>query len=236
MRVYKRIISAILECILPSKCLSCDELTGEIGLCGICWNKLQFISHPYCATCGKQLPSGVGSDVNCIKCMMNQPQYIKARAVLKFDEQTKKMVHHFKYYDKTVFAKVFANIIYNAYARDLSSAHVIVPVPMHRFRLLARRYNHSFLLAKELGKISGIMMRYNVLFRTKWTKSQTFLTKQQRLENIKNAFCVKNIEIIKDKHVLLVDDVMTTSATINECCNVLNQYAKSVTVVCVAFA
>ena len=136
----------------------------------------------------------------------------------------------FKFYDKTDLASLLAKMMYVA-GKDIfaSDIDLIVPVPLHYSRLIKRRYNQSALLAKELGKLTNIKVDYNTLVKGRITKAQIDCDGKERLINVKNAFYIKDAGKIKGKRILLIDDVLTTGSTLNECAKVLKQAkAKSI--------
>lgn len=225
----------LLEYVFPLKCLMCSEMVMQAnGFCSLCWNKLSFITKPFCNLCGKMLPFSVECDSSCLKCMSQKPIYDMARGVLKFDEESKKLIHHFKYYDKTTLAKIFALNMLNQYSSIIQQSDLIIPVPMHRFKRMLRFYNHAFILAKELASIAHKSVLSDVLIKSKWTKSQAKLSKKERDVNLANSFELQNTHLIKNKKILLIDDVLTTSATANACSKLLKKHAQSVSVLVVA--
>ena len=119
---------------------------------------------------------------------------------------------------------MLAKIIYVA-GKDIFAAgvDVIVPVPLHYTRLLYRRYNQSSLLAKELGHITGIKVEYDAIVKNKKTRPQVECSGTERMSNLKGAFCVKKPQVLQNKRVLLIDDILTTGSTLNECAKVIKK-------------
>jgi ComF family protein len=231
----KRYLSNILDYILPPKCLSCDEaVVAEFSFCPSCWNKLNFITKPFCQICGRSLAFSV-LDPCCLKCLQKPPLYDLARAALQFDFASKKLIHNLKYYDKTILAKAFAKTIFNTYKEEIATFDLILPVPMHRFKRMLRFYNQAFILAKELATIAQKPILSDVLLKTKWSKPQAWLSRKERENNLKNSFAIKNSAKIQDKKIILVDDVLTTGSTAKICAYELKKYAAKVFVLCIAF-
>jgi ComF family protein len=139
------------------------------------------------------------------------------------------LLHGLKYQDKTHLAPYLASLLYNVGALFLTDCNLIIPVPLHKNKLLSRLYNQSALISLYLHKLSKIPFEPNILIKHKNTKTQTGLTKKQRLSNVKNSFMLneKFTQIIKDKNIILVDDVMTTGATINACTKLLLKHGVS---------
>lgn len=210
--VYKYII----DYILPKRCFSCMELIqDDNGFCGTCWKDLNFITSPFCNRCGKEFELEFTGYSECLACINKLPEFTSSRSLLKFDEHSKNLVHAFKYYDKTILADCFASMLYARYKNDLQNADIIIPIPMHRIKRLLRMYNTAQLLGKSISAISDLPVYCDILYKTKWTKSQSSLSRKQRLTNINGSMLLKNAEKIKGKNIVLIDDVITTGATVN---------------------
>ncbi|WPY01251.1 Putative ComF family protein [Candidatus Trichorickettsia mobilis] len=212
----------IIDYILPPRCLSCAELTITAqGFCPDCWKKLNFIAKPYCYICGCQLNVSIFDNMSCGRCINTKSPYDWVRSLFIFDEHSSKIIHAFKYYDKTGMAKVLAKMLYYRYKSELVNIDLIVPVPMHKFKRLFRMYNQSYILAQELKIIINKPVDYRLLIKDKWTKSQTALSKKARIQNIHGSIKFNQKHCIKGKNILLVDDVLTTGSTIKECSRLL---------------
>lgn len=213
-----------IDYILPHRCISCRELTSDNeGLCSACFMKLNFIASPYCAKCGTPFEFEIQSKIFCGKCLLNPPEYALARALLKFDFQSKQLIHNFKYNDSTASAKLFAKLLVARYIDDFSDIDVIVPVPMHRIKRILRHYNPAQVLATELGKKLNAPVLYDLLIKVRWTKAQTTLTKKERETNLHESIqCNRNYNL-SGKKILLVDDMRTTGATSENCIKALKK-------------
>jgi len=156
--------------------------------------------------------------------MQEMPAFTEARAVFRYDEKSKAQVLALKYYDKTQLAPVFGAWLARAGKAYIEKAQVILPVPLHYRRLLMRRYNQAALLAQALAAHCTIPVMPNILQRKRATPPQLGLTRRQREDNVRGAFYVpkEKRETLKSKAVLLVDDVMTTGATLNACARTLH--------------
>ncbi len=234
--ITQSLFSGIINYILPFRCLSCSEMVDSHGsFCPPCWEKLDFIARPYCIICGYKLELSVVGVMHCGRCIRNKPAYDMARSLLKFNEHSKRIVHAFKYHDKTVFAKSFAKLLCTRYYNEIKDVDFIIPVPMNRFKRLFRMYNPALILAQEISKIIKKQALPDVLIKTRWTKSQTFLSKNQREKNLANSLAFNKRHKIEGSNILLIDDVRTTGSTINKCSMLLkNAGAKSVYVITVA--
>jgi ComF family protein len=227
LRARGSIWHRIADGLLPPRCFSCGEYVEAQGdLCGGCWSALNFIAAPYCACCGLPFIYSEASDnALCGACLKHQPGYDMARAALHYDEGSKGLILALKYRDKTDGAKSFGRMMLRAAAQMIGETDLILPVPLHRMRLWRRRYNQAGLLAEEIGQRSGKAVDFLTLIRKKATPSQGSLTRRQRFSNMRGAFGVDGPRRarVRDKRVLLVDDVMTTGATVSECARTLKQ-------------
>lgn len=221
-----RAIRMAVDAVLPPICLSCGALVSEPGaLCPECWAKVGFLAAPQCQCCGTPFDVELGPDALCGRCMDEPPVWRRARAVFAYDDSSKPLVLRFKHADRIEGAPAFARWMARAGADLLAEADIIVPVPLHSWRLLARRYNQAAVLANALGKLAGKPVAPDALVRQRRTPVQGHLTREQRLRNVKGAFTIRprRLAAIKDKHVLLIDDVLTTGATVGECARVLTK-------------
>lgn len=218
---------AVLDTLFPPRCFSCNGLTGNAhGLCVECWEKIDFISAPYCARCGVPFPHEMGGKgVECMPCMTTPPPYTAARSVFRYDDGSRRLVTGYKYYDRTQATPMFGQWLQRAGQELLGEVDGIVPVPLHRWRLLQRRYNQSSLLARELGKLAGKPVLDEALRRSRHTRQQAGLTREQRLINVEGAFTVpaKQQAQVSGKRLLLIDDVLTTGATLHACAEALTE-------------
>jgi ComF family protein len=180
-----------------------------------------FIAKPYCILCGKKLDISIFENMECAKCIGQKPTYTLARSLVKFDEYSKKVIHAFKYHDKTGLAKVFAKLILQRYGPEVFNADLIAPVPMHKLKRLFRLYNQSHILAKEIAKLLKKPLQPDLLIKSKWTQPQASLSKLEREKNLSNSLKFNTRYSIKGKNILLVDDVLTTGTTVTKCTKLL---------------
>ncbi|RYE06359.1 MAG: ComF family protein [Rickettsiaceae bacterium] len=214
----------IRDYIFPSTCLSCaTPVLDNNKFCSICWYQLDFIAKPYCEICGRKFEISSLEGFTCSRCMQDPPTYDKARFLLKFDVHSKKIIHKFKYQDKLEIADTFANMIYDRYTVDFLNIDLVVPVPMNRFKRLFRMYNQTEILAKKIAKISNKQLYLDLLIKNKWTKSQTFLSKEARKNNIIGTIKINNKYNVKNRNILLIDDVLTTGTTVKYCSSIIRR-------------
>lgn len=155
--------------------------------------------------------------------MKDEPYFTKARAVFIYDDKSAHMVTSFKYSDRLESRASYARWMARVGTEMLQEADYLIPVPLHFRKLLSRQYNQAALLATTLGKISGKKVLVNGLLRHKNTVTQASFNRRIRLQNIRGAFKVnpKFIDVLQDKNILLIDDVITTGATADECAKIL---------------
>lgn len=214
----------VLDLLFPPQCLSCHARVPTHGtLCTTCWQGVRFITEPCCALCGLPFEYAAGQDALCAACLHEPPPFARARAAFVYDAASRRLVLGLKYHDQTLLAKTYGTWLMSAGRALIESCDVIVPVPLHYWRFVARRYNQSALLAQSLGRLSHKPVLLTALTRRRNTKPQASLARKERLTNVKGAFAAsaRGAQAVKGKNVLLVDDVMTTGATIHECTRAL---------------
>jgi len=208
---------------LPPQCISCQKPLAATGaLCSVCWAAIDFIEAPYCAVSGLPL-SGDAIDGIRPDVAANPPPYARARAALRYTDASAPLILRFKYADRLDAASTFAAWMARAGADVLERADFILPVPLHRWRLMARRYNQSAELARHLAGVSGVPFAPHILTRTRATRPQVGLSGEARRRNVAGAFRVAPAlrGLMAGKAVVLVDDVLTTGATIEACTQAL---------------
>lgn len=221
---------AVLDAVLPPLCLGCNEIVGAPGaLCARCWQGFSFISAPQCACCGTPFAEDLGRDALCAGCLARRPRYHQARAALVYDDGSKRLVLPFKHGDRTDIARACGAWMARAGADLLASADLVAPVPLHWRRLFVRRYNQAQLLARIVVRTAATERKPrlvpDLLRRRRWTGSQAGLKARERRSNVREAFDVHPRwgPEISGTTVLLVDDVLTTGATVEACARVLER-------------
>jgi ComF family protein len=213
-----------LNAVLPPRCLSCGGAVDLPGaLCASCWHGVSFLSTPLCACCGVPFEVDAGPDTLCAGCAAAPPPFARARAVMRYDDGSKGLVLAFKHADRTDGAPAFAAWLARAGAELVADAEVIVPVPLHRWRLFRRRYNQAAMLALALARRTAVPADVTALVRRRLTRSQGRLTREARRRNVQGAFVVppRAAPRVAGRRVLLVDDVLTTGATAEACTRAL---------------
>lgn len=212
-----------LDVLLPPQCLNCSTLVVEQGtLCLDCWQAVTFIGQPQCAICGLPFEfAGQGEDFSdgtlCGSCVRQRPVFERARAVLAYDEASSPFILTFKHADRTEAASAFARWMARAGVDVLENADLIAPVPLHWSRLFRRRYNQAALLGQSLSALSGVRAIPNLLIRKRATPSQGRFSPSARKRNVSGAFRVRDkyVPEITSKRIVLIDDVLTTGATVS---------------------
>lgn len=219
--------TGLLDWILPPRCPMTGKLTAETGtLDPSYWAQLTFIQKPFCESCGNPFPVRMTEDVTalrCGKCLQEPPLYHTARAALKYDDASARLVLRLKYADGSVLTPLLTRWLLQAGNEQLVQNDVLIPVPLHRWRLFKRRFNQSALLADRLARAAGLPHWPLALQRIRATESQGHKTRAARLENIRGAFAVPQQwqKKLEGKRVLLLDDVLTSGATVNVCAKAL---------------
>ena len=223
--VVQRSARRCLDAILPPRCLGCGEMIeGTRSLCASCWRGLTFIGAPCCRSCGYPLLQTVAEQPICGGCTAEPPAYARARAALRYDEGARGMILRFKHADRTDITRTFGRMLMRAGAELLEDCDLITPVPLHRWRLLRRGYNQSALLAYALADQSKHPVIPDLLQRVRQTASQQGLSGEQRKRNINTAafrLHTRHRHRVAGRRVLLIDDVLTTGATVTACTQVL---------------
>jgi ComF family protein len=215
---------ATLDALVPPLCLSCGTGIDAPGaLCAACWSRVAFMAPPLCACCGFPFETESGPDALCAACLAKRPRYRRARAAFRYDDNSRRLVLMFKHADRLDPAPTFARWLAQAGAELLADADVIAPVPLHRWRLLWRRYNQSAELARALGRLSGKRVVPDLVQRHRHTPPQADRNARERRLNVAGAFRVHPYrrDHVRDKSILLIDDVLTTGATVEACARVL---------------
>lgn len=215
-----------LNLFFPPRCAACGVAVDHAHtLCGTCFESLHIITQPACAVCGFPFAHPMGQDALCGSCLEKPPPYERGWAVLRYDEAATHLVSRLKYSDKTHLAPFLGALMARHGHPVLEGTAFLVPVPLHWRRMLTRRYNQSLLLAREIARATHIPLLPDALQRTRHTPPQASLARRERLDNVRGAFAVrkKRRALIAGKNVVLIDDVMTTGATIYACCKSLKQ-------------
>jgi len=191
-------------------------------ICDKCWNSIELIKKPFCDICGK--PIIINLAKICPACRNILPIFSKARAVARYNKSMRQVIHLLKYEKKMVMLKFIKPLIEETLPNLLviNDYDYLLPVPLHKKRLKERGFNQAEFIARLLEEISGVKMDYRNLIRVRNTLPQSSLkTSQEKHENVHDAFILRNPEKIKRKKILIVDDILTTGATVSEITKIL---------------
>ena len=221
--VLSRAARLALDIALPTLCVSCREPVDGEGVCASCWARLSFIERPYCPRLGIPFVYDPGPDMLSMEAIASPPAYMRARAAVRYDDVARTLVHALKYQDRTDLAPAMGRWMARAGGELLAGADMLVPVPLHWRRAWRRRYNQSGALAQIIERQSGVKTKAEVLRRVRATEQQIGLSRAQRATNVQGAFQVspdRQAEV-QGRRIVLIDDVLTSGATLDACARAL---------------
>jgi ComF family protein len=226
-----------LDIALPTLCVACREPVEGEGVCASCWAKLSFIAPPFCPRLGIPFVYDPGPEMLSMEAIANPPAYARARAAVRYDDVARTLVHALKYQDRTDLAPAMGRWMARAGHQLLEEADVLVPVPLHWRRGWSRRYNQSGALARIIERQTGVALAAEALRRIRPTEQQIGLSRPQRASNVQGAFKVApdRQHAIAGRRVVLIDDVLTSGATVDACARALLR-AKAAAVDVLVFA
>ena len=230
---FRGILRCLSHVILPVQCAQCTQSLWEDPIpffCRTCWKEITPFPSPLCPRCSRPFSSPVAlrhSPLHlCGVCRDKPPAYTKAWALYPYQSPLKEAIHLFKYHGKVSLARPLATLMCRALIH-YPNVDYIIPVPLHPHRLREREYNQSLLLADHISRHIKTPVLCHVLLRTRHTPPQTTLSRSTRLKNLRRAFHINNPNQIVDQRILLIDDVLTTGSTVNECAKILRKFGAS---------
>ena len=231
----------VVDIAYPPRCPSCREYVGADGnFCGPCFNRLRVIEAPLCQCCGIPFVIAMEDEhLLCPECLDEKPEFDSVRAALVYDTISGPLVTSLKFNDQWAGLTRYTHMMLRLGRPLMKEADMLVPVPLHWRRLTKRKFNQSALLAYGISRHVELPCVPEMLRRVVHTKPQMRLDRATRLKSVKNAFAVPESmrDLLQGKIVVLVDDVVTTGATVNACARVLKQAgAKEVRVIALARA
>lgn len=208
----------LLKVIYPDQCVTCEALTdGAHGLCGPCWRKMGFLSGHRCTTCGVPLPGmGDGADDYCDECLAGPRNWLRGVSVFEYGGGAREFILKFKRGDRTELARPAGTWLATALRPHMTPKTVLVPVPAHPVRMISRRYNQAALLAGAAGRELSAATAMDALIRIRATPRLEGFSRVEREAKLKGAIRPhpKRGRTLQGKDVIIIDDVMTTGATL----------------------
>jgi ComF family protein len=236
----KRIVEALQDFIWPRRCAACDEKLApddaaflKVPFCEICKEDLMPIVSPMCVCCGLPFDC-LGPDHLCAECLSDPPLFSKARAVYEYGASSRDAVLRLKYGKTPWIGEALGRLLSDVAAAS-TLPDMLVPVPLHKKKLVARGFNQAALLAAPSAVRLGRPVRADLLRRVRETSPQAGQTRHARFSNLRGAFICDNESAVQGRRVLLIDDVITTGATVREASRTLRE-AGAVSVEVIAFA
>ena len=212
-------LDIIQDWLFPPTCLLCgDAGTERRDLCAACAESLP-INFPACPRCALPLPVATG--IPCGNCQKHPPAYDSSLALFRYEEPVRHLIHALKFHSRYACARLLGDMLADRLANLDDKPGVIIPVPLHPSRYRQRGYNQSLEIARTLAHRLELPLDYRICTRLVATQAQTELTAEQRRRNIKKAFAVT--KPLPFSHVAILDDVVTTGATVNELATVLRK-------------
>ncbi len=225
------IIAPLLNFIYPPRCAACGrpfELAEERHVCARCLARAELVQGPLCAICGAALDPGSASGTLCARCTEAKPAFAQARSIARYrasaeDDRSSlaALIRRHKYGLDQSLHRALAEFLEPGLPYSAAELDLVLPVPLHPRRLWWRGFNQAALLASAVARMLGLPLVIGVLVRRRATVPQTSKDHDQRRRNVSRAFAVRRLDRIRGRRVLLVDDVMTTGATVDECARVL---------------
>ena len=216
----------VLDALMPPVCSACQTpLCDHNTLCAECWNNILFIRPPVCDVLGTPLPYDIGERAVSAAAAKDPPVYDRARAVAAYEGTVRELIHGLKFRDQQIAIPLFARWLALAAKEITPPGSLIIPVPLSRRRLWQRRYNQAAILSRALADQTGLRHHPLVLKRVRNTVSQIGLTRAQRETNVSGAFRIakRHAPLLADRTIVLVDDVVTTGATVSACARTLKR-------------
>jgi ComF family protein len=222
--VAGKIARTILDLLFPPLCMGCRAAVGQPGFCAACWSGITFLEGPGCHCCGLPFAVALDGDTLCAACLAKPPAFDNARAILAYDEKSRGAILALKHADRLDLVPGFSRWLGRSGGMLLKDSDMVIPVPLHPLRLWRRRYNQSAELARRLARDWSLAYDPGTLARSRSTPSQGLMASARaRRRNVLSAFKVHDPAKVAGRRILLVDDVLTTGATVDACARALKR-------------
>jgi ComF family protein len=224
----KEFLEGLIDVVYPLNCIICKarlESVESIPLCTVCFRKIKKIEPPFCNKCGKPLEVNLDPENICVDCRSRRYWFDRAWASASYEGILRECIHFLKYNHRMSLVGLLSKILINFADRymNIEQFDYIMPVPLHRTKLREREFNQSYLLASPFASRFNKILLSKQVYRVKYTLAQSELTSVQRRENIRDAFRIRNSESVRNRDILIIDDVFTTGATVDECASLLKK-------------
>jgi len=224
----KELLAAGLSLAYPECCQLCKAARAtprESFICANCRSQVRFIEPPFCHRCGLPFAGAISHEFECSNCRAADWSFCYARSAVVAKDQVLEVIHRYKYHRAVWFEPFLSELLIQRASADLGSTNWdwIVPVPLHPTKLREREFNQAERLAHHLGRATKIPVNTRLLRRVVPTRTQTWLSREERLENVRKAFAFRGAKALDGERIILVDDVFTTGATTGACARVLRQ-------------
>lgn len=222
----KSLLNAALAFCYPEICQVCGKSRATPDQCFVCegcTSRLRRVQAPFCSHCGLPSLGAITSTYECANCQEMQLSFSSARAAIIANEVALDLIHKFKYQRASWFEPLLGGLLVDASQADLAAGDwtCIVPIPLHPTKQREREFNQAERIAQHLSVATGLPVRTDRLRRVVPTRTQTMLSRQERMENVRRAFATCGAERLDGDRIILVDDVLTTGATADACSRVL---------------
>jgi ComF family protein len=209
-----------LDALLPPRCVLCGQCSESVCLCEPCRRDLPWAG-PHCNQCGLPLASSI--DIICGACIQSSPPFAHTIYPLTYQFPADRLVQAFKFNRQLVAGRILSQLMCESVvASKISLPDVLIPVPLHKLRLLKRGFNQAYELGAYASRVLNVPLLTSALRRQRNTKAQSGLTRKQRRKNVRGAFYWHGPDK-PGRHIALIDDVMTTATTLSECARILKK-------------
>lgn len=223
LQQIKKLLNLLLDNIYPPTCVSCNQpINNKDALCHDCWSQITFIKKPTCGKCGVPYPFDL-FDEGCPACENEKFYFHNVISALKYDEITQKIIHDFKYHNRTIALNFITRLLAENLKDTIGDIDIITCIPMHKNKLIKRGFNQATIISKRIAQHFNKPHIQDLLIKRNDNSSQSGLNKKERKLNVKGVFCMNNKHDVRGKSILIIDDVITTCATVNECALILKQ-------------